>query len=308
MNHDNPLLVWKNVPYGNAEPSAYFTERLNTTNGLRQPHQEIMDIVSRKYPFKWGMDYWSTNLDSDGSISITISNNLGFNKDLTRVEGLEAEPGNPNMFHHWQRGLTRIVDYYIYSPTCGLQSVRDVMQRLTQREVEIYFFDPQEGKDVSPKAIKLNRRNGQEYFAVFVHNPCSRADVLHLLHEFGHVVAMVKTQQLYDNLAAELGADDDWISAAKEYDATMASWGNREPTPSELQKLYTRFYSSVGFAKRQDLGMIIEVDAWVETLELIKLFGLECALKFDSEELINYMWWAIKTRIPTEQLDNNTTP
>ncbi|MBD3280541.1 hypothetical protein GF389_03390 [Candidatus Dojkabacteria bacterium] len=298
MSQENPIKIYEDVPYGDSRPDTY-TSPLDRKLAMDHLDPDTKRMVTQRHPFVWGMDYYSASLDGNGTHSVTVTNNLGFNRNLVSIEGLEGpNPDNPNVYYSWQSGLTRVLDYYFHTPEGGLNSILGTVRAITNKEVELYYYDPSKAQDESAKVAKLKRNNGQEYYAVFIHNPKTLGDIVAMVHELGHIVAGETQRDNYTQMYQDLQEDPDWISAVETFNNTVEAWGDEKPTAEQRSALYRTFYGSVGFRKKQDIEMIIEVDAWSAAIELIHQLGITHAVDPSSDDFTNYMWWAIKTRIP----------
>ncbi len=292
---NDPLKRYAEVPHGKSSPAAYkqLLPRELIMAHLDEAHRQR---VVQEHPFSWGMDYYSMELAAGEAHTVTVTRNLGFNKSIVQLEGLELE--QPNISYHWQMGLTPVLDYYFLTPNTGLRSINETIKTLTNKEVLLYFYDPVVAFDVTPQCVTLKRENGQQYFVVLMHNPKTLADVVGMVHELGHIADEEKNGHIYDKMWENLQFNNDWNDAVDRYYRTIDSWGDRDATAEELAELNSNYYSSRGYKNHQAIIIQQELNTWQAARELIYKLDLAHVIDIESEDFNDFMWWSIKTRIP----------
>jgi hypothetical protein len=301
MGASNPIEVWDAVAYGNESPEV-FTRSLKKVQ-LGDLPAAVANRVSQRHPDDVpGTEYHCAMLGNDVDASIAVTNDTGAKSGAVAIE---LFPGAPDVYYSWQRGLIEVQDYYLSAKT-GLCSIIELVQKITNKKVQMYFYDETIAAKENARVMKLRNREGEEYYTLFVHNPKTLGEVASLLHEFGHIITMETQGTYYQEIDEKFQSDPDWLTTSAYLEKIQQSWEGQKPTKQEEQQAEMGYYFSLGFLKRQDLEMAREVDAWSATIELIHNIGPLVYLDPHSDEFTNYMWWCIKTRIPRrEYFENN---
>ncbi len=292
----DPYAFWRAIPFGTEGPSEFFTRSLGTTLRFDNVPEEAQSEILRKHPFKWGMDYYSNALPNTDLLSICVKNIPAHWSTVLKIPGLEVDPKDPNVWYVWQEGLTEVLGYYFYNTTNRqLTSIADIARRVTGKKVKFYFYG-EEYEKASQRFLKL-LKPPDDYYAFILANPRSLRNIVGSAHELGHAACDEHNPDRFEQILQQTDYEEQaapFDSRLEAINATVMTDEDRNKAVDEYNKDYE---ASPAYRTLMGVEMILEYETWKETLPIMEAAGLLPVFENHEEELLNYIFWAIKTRM-----------
>ena len=306
-----PFSFWEKVPYGNSGKPEYFTKNLGRKLRAENWPDTLKDQIFKIHPFKWGMDYYSTNLPNSDLMTVTVVNIPSHSTHYLELPGLNENEQGTKTFFGWQEGMTEMLGYYFYdSKSQELISVQDFAKKKTGKRVRFFLYsDELEGK-LSARVTKLtDKQQGDEYYAVCIANPSNLSDVLGLIHEIGHIELMEKSPSREDELTTRGNFKVDlerWEKKRQEIIQDPLTRRQDEDLLTEMLESFSQsFLKSDTYGKKMGAEMAYELDTWIVTLFLLDELGIRKVFERKPKELLEYIYSTIKSRM-NKRTETNT--
>ncbi|MFA6004881.1 MAG: hypothetical protein WC775_00145 [Patescibacteria group bacterium] len=291
----NPYMFWRDFHYGaTRQPSPFVTDALPASLSMKGLSTELKQEIARLHDPQQGTTIHTAILPNYMR-AITIVNTYGSPFGNSFIPGLR--PKSDPRKEPWEYGLTK-ADAYYFAPhnELPLVSLHDLARSCSDVPISVYLYGDMYPHQTS-QALYLEDPQKGWYYAVLTHAPRNLSHILSALHEIGHVALDAQDASRWDELLAIAGISN----VVKEYDEKWDRISNSNLSilakRDSLMNLMAQFRQSDAGMRKMGAEMIYEYEVWGATIPLLEQCGMLEVFKDAPKTLIDFIFWAIKTRL-----------